>query len=208
MAPAIDTRFDRTGGRASVRQFVVVAALLLASTAAVPAAGGQPGPVSVRGERGVYRVAASFVTAQPAAVAHAVLTDYERIPDYMPDVRSSRVLERGTGRAVVEQEAVARVLFFSKQVRLVLDVQEAPAAIHFRDRSGASFVRYEGAWMLREEDGRAIVDYQLLAQPGFDVPEFILTRLLKRDAGRMIERLQAEIAARAARPAPGGTATR
>lgn len=208
MAPAPVTRLDRTGGRVSARQFFVVAALQLASTVAVPAASTQPGPVSVRGDGGVYRVAASFVTPQPMAVVHAVLTDYERIPQYMPDVRSSRVLERGTGRAVVEQEAVARVLFFSKQVRLVLDVQEAPAAIHFRDRSGASFVRYEGAWTLREQDGHAVIDYQLLAEPGFEVPEFILTRLLRRDAGRMIERLQAEITARAARPAAGASVAR
>ena len=208
MATAIVTRLDRTGGRASVRQFVVMTALLLISTAAVPAASTQPGPISVHGDRGVYRVAASFVTAQPMAVAHAVLTDYERIPRFMPDVRSSRVLERGSGRAVVEQEAVARVLFFSKQVRLVLDVQEAPAEIHFRDRSGASFVRYEGTWTLREQDGHAVIGYELLAEPGFDVPEFILTRLLKRDAGRMIERLQAEITARAARPAAGAPAAR
>ena len=150
----------------------------------------------------MYSVAARFDVPQAAGVALAVLSDYEQIPRFMPDVRSSRVLERGTGRAVVEQEAVARVLFFSKQVRLVLDVQETPATIHFRDRSGASFVRYEGLWTLREQDGHAVVGYELLAEPGFDVPEFILTRLLKRDAGRMIERLQAEITARAAQPAP------
>jgi hypothetical protein len=202
MAAAIVTRLDWTGGRLRARQSFVVAALLLASTVAVPAASTQPGPVTVRGDGGVYRVAASFSTDHPMAVAHAVLTDYERIPRFMPDVRSSRILERGTGRAVVEQEAVARVLFFSKQVRLVLDVQESPATIHFRDRSGASFVRYEGTWTLREHDGHAVIGYELLAEPAFDVPEFILTRLLKRDAGRMIERLQAEIADRATRPAP------
>jgi hypothetical protein len=201
MAPAIGTRLTRTGGRAGGRQFFVVAALLLTSAIAVPAASTQPGPVSVRGDGGVYRVAASFVTAQPMTVAHAVLTDYERIPRFMPDVRSSQVLERGVDRAVVAQEAVARVLFFSKQVRLVLEVQEAPASIRFRDRSHHSFVRYEGAWTLREQDGHAVIGYELLAQPGFDVPEFLITRLLKRDAVRMIERLQAEIVARGQAPA-------
>jgi hypothetical protein len=189
-------RRNTTGGGACLRRSFVVAWLCVAASMTVPAASTQPVPVSVRGDRGVYRVAATFGTPQPMTIAHAVLTDYEQIPRFMPDVRSSRVVERGTGSAVVEQEAVARVLFFSKQVRLVLEVQEAPASIRFRDRSGQSFIRYEGQWTLGEKDGHALIGYELLAEPGFDVPEFILTRLLKRDAGRMIEALRTEIAAR------------
>jgi hypothetical protein len=195
-AVAGHARRNTTGGGACLRRSFVVAGLFLATGLTLPAASTQPVPVTVHGERGVYRVAATFATPQPMTIAHAVLTDYEQIPRFMPDVRTSRVVERGTGRAVVEQEAVARVLFFSKQVRLVLEVQEAPASIRFRDRCGQSFVRYEGQWTLGEQDGHAVIGYELLAEPGFDVPEFILSRLLKRDAGRMIEALRAEIAAR------------
>jgi hypothetical protein len=116
----------------------------------------------------------------------------------MPDVRSSRVVERSATGVIVEQEAVARVLFFSKQISLRLDIQEDAGAIRFRDRSGRSFTRDEGRWLLREQDGHAVVTYELTAQPAFDVPGWVLTRLLKRDAERLIERLQAEIRARAA----------
>jgi ribosome-associated toxin RatA of RatAB toxin-antitoxin module len=171
--------------------------LLVLSLSTVRGASSQPTPVTVREADGVYHVAAVFTTSQPAAIARAVLTDYEQIPRFLPDVRASRVLERTDARVVVEQEAVARVLFFSKQVHLVLEVEEGPASIHFRDRCGRSFARYEGVWTLREENGRVKVAYQLTAKPAFDVPEFLLTRLLKRDADRMITRLQAEIAARA-----------
>jgi len=45
------------------------------------------------------------------------------------------------------------------------------------------------------------VTYELSAKPSFDVPEFLLKRLLKRDASQMIERLKAEVAARARQPA-------
>ena len=155
-------------------------------------------PVSVRRECGVYHVWATFASPQPLAIAHAVLTDYERLSRFMPDVRSSRVLERDTDRAVIEEEAVARVPFFAKPIHLVLEVQEAPVTIRFHDRSGESFVRYEGQWTLREQDGHTLIGYELLAEPRFDAPEFVLTRLLRRDVDQMIERLQAEIAARAA----------
>ena len=58
------------------------------------------------------------MTPQSSAVAHDVLTDYEAIPRFMPDVQSSRIVERGAASIVVEQEAVARVLFFSKRIHL------------------------------------------------------------------------------------------
>jgi len=149
----------------------------------------------VRRECGVYHVWATFATAQPLEVAHAVLTDYERMPRFMPDVRSSRILERVADGAVIEEEAVTRVLFFAKPIRLVLEVQEAPTTIRFRERSGESFVRYEGQWTLREQDGHTLIGYELLAEPAFDAPEFMLRHLLRREVDQMIERLQAEIAA-------------
>ena len=138
------------------------------------------------------------MTPQSSAVAQDVLTDYEAIPRFMPDVRSSRIVERRAASIVVEQEAVARVLFFSRRIHLLLEVHAEPGRIRFRDHCGQSFTRYEGVWTLSEREGHAVVTYELLARPAFDVPEFLLTRLLKRDADRMIGRLQTEIAARAA----------
>jgi hypothetical protein len=42
------------------------------------------------------------------------------------------------------------------------------------------------------------IAYILSAEPAFEVPRVVLTRLLKRDAADMIERLRMEIAARTA----------
>src|SRR5215213_3762875 len=116
-------RSTMTGGRAGARQSSVVAALFVASMVYGPTASSQTVPVSVHGEHGLYRVSATFTTPQPVAIGHAVLTDYEQIPRFLPNVLSSHVLERDASRTVVEQEAVAKVLFFSKRIRLVLDVR-------------------------------------------------------------------------------------
>jgi ribosome-associated toxin RatA of RatAB toxin-antitoxin module len=153
--------------------------------------------VSVREEGGVYWVSAHFTVPQAASVAQTVLTDYEQIPRFMPDVKASVVRERSEDRLVVEQEAVARLMLFSKRIYLRLEVQAADGTISFRDTSGRSFTRYEGAWRIAEKDGRTNVRYELRARPAFDVPAFVLTRLLKRDANQMIERLRTEIGARA-----------
>ncbi|HWK11209.1 MAG TPA: SRPBCC family protein, partial [Vicinamibacterales bacterium] len=76
--------------------------------------------------------------------------------------------------------------------------QEA-GTIRFRDRCGSSFERYEGTWRVAVSGAGSDITYELTAKPSFDVPEFILKRLLKRDSTRTIERLAAEITARSKR---------
>jgi carbon monoxide dehydrogenase subunit G len=182
---------------------LVAASLVLMMTAAMEAG---PAPsVTVREERGVYSVSARFVVAEPPAVVLAVLTDYENIPRFLPDVTSSVVRERSGSRAVVEQEAVSRMMMFAKKVHLMLDITEEGSAIRFRDSCGRSFEKYDGAWRVAPNGGGSEITYELTAKPGFDVPEFILKRLLKRDSTRTIERLSAEIGLRGRVRATTGT---
>ena len=201
---ALLSTFSLTGGgRTGVRHLLAWTAVILhgALVGMAPALAQAEPRVSVQETGGIYSVLATFSVSQPAAAVMSVLSDYDRIPRFMPDVRSSTVLERSDGHAVVEQEAVAKFLMFSKRIHLVLEVDETPGSLRFRDRCGASFSRYEGGWTLTETGDRTLIAYELTAHPSFDVPEFLLTRLLKRDSTRMIQRLQAEIAVRQ-QPAP------
>ena len=188
-----------SGGRRNARRSVAwLAAAALVSFPAVGTAQTSPDP-TVREASGVYFVSAVLSAAGPAAIALATLTDYEHIPQFMRAVKTSTVLERGDGHARVEQEAVASFLWFNRRIHLTLDIQEQPGTIHFTDRCGKSFERYEGTWTVTEREGRTTIGYELAAKPTFEVPEFLLKRLLKRDAQQMIAQLQTEIAARAAR---------
>ena len=195
MFAKIEHHAATTGGRLA-RRFVIPAMVVGAMlTAALPARAADE-QIAVREKDGTYDVRATFVVSQPASVVTAVLTDYVRIPHYMPEVRTSQLLERQDDRAVVEQEAVAKFLMFSRRVHLILEVQEAPMTIEFRDRCGQSFERYEGAWAMARNHNETTISYRLTAKPRFDVPNWLLVRLLKRDASDMVERLRAEIAAR------------
>jgi carbon monoxide dehydrogenase subunit G len=197
------THQQTAGGRTRARRLFVSIGLVLAAMPCAPLTASDDREshhaVTVLEEHGVYSVRARFEVPQSPAVALAVLTDYERIPRFMPGVQTSVVLERGSGRALIEQEAVSRLMMFSKRVHLVLEVSEGVDTVRFRDRSGRSFARYEGMWRLCEENGRTEIVYELIAQPSFDVPEFILKRLLRRDSGQMIESLKREMAARSGR---------
>lgn len=177
----------------------VTALVLLAATIAASAAAAvadEPA-ITVREAAGVYTVEASFTVDAPAAAVRAVLTDYDNIPKFMPDVRSSRVLDRENGFVRVEQHAVASFMMFSKDIHLVLMIEEGPEALRFGDTAGTSFSRYEGSWSFTPAATGTAVTYSLSARPSFSVPGFVLRRLLDRDARVMIESLRTEIAARA-----------
>ena len=193
-------RQQAAAGRARARRLICLLTVLLsmaAGTLAAHAPGGSRVDVSESG--GVYRVTAAFAVSEAPHDVITVLTDYARIPEFMPDVQSSKVLERTASGAVVEQVAVSKFMLFSKRVHLVLDVREDAGSIRFKDRCGRSFAEYEGEWIISEHDSVTVVDYRLTARPSFEVPAFVLKRLLKRDAAQLIDRLRAEIALHAAR---------
>lgn len=183
-------------GRHRARRLFICAALVaMTGGLSLAAPEGEP-QVTVNESAGVYRVAASFSVSAAPTVALAVLTDFERIPRFMPDMKTSNVLERGEEGTLVEQEAIARFMMFSKRVHLKLRVNERDGTIRFRDECGQSFSRYEGLWKITSHGDRTGIESQLGAKPKFDVPAFVLTRLMKRDAMQMIQRLQAEISSR------------
>ncbi len=188
-----------SGGRQDARRSLLALPVvwIVALPALALAGNGVSQPqVSVREQAGLYSVQAQFDVPQSVSAVLAVLTDYEDIPRFMPGLKSSIVRERSTERAVIEQEAVSRMMMFSKRIYLLLEVTEKSDALLFRDCAGRSFETYEGAWRLTEREGQTVIRYELRAKPTFDVPEFLLRRLLARDAKAMIEGLRREIAAR------------
>jgi ribosome-associated toxin RatA of RatAB toxin-antitoxin module len=193
-----------SGGRADVRRLFVFAGFVLAIGSHVAPlkatdARSSRDIVTVREERGIYFVDARFDLSATRQVVRAVLTDYNQIPRFMPGVMRSHVLDQIPGRTIVEQEAVSRFMMFSKRVHIVLEITEGTDVLTFRDQCGRSFARYEGRWQLSDGDRLTAVRYELVAQPSFEVPDFVLKRLLKRDAGHMIEGLRREIATRSKR---------
>ena len=179
--------------------FLIALAAAVASPTAAPAAQDAPPVVSVRAVDGVYTVDARFEIAAPSATVRDVLTDYAGIPRFMPDVRKSIVRERAGARVLVEQEAVSKVMMFSKTVHLLLDVHEGAYVLAFQDMCHASFVEYHGAWTLEPGASVTSVTYTLTAKPAFSVPPFMIKRLLDSNARNTIEHLRAETVRRATR---------
>jgi carbon monoxide dehydrogenase subunit G len=190
------TVLSRAGGALVRRLLFATVALLVLPTQghAAPAPDGDT-DVTVVETSGVYHVTARFHVQQPLARVAAVLTDYERLPRFMPEIKTSIVRERTAERTLVEQEAVSRVLLFSRRVHLILDVRREGDGLAFTDLCGRSFVTYAGAWRLVADETGTSVTYQLTAQPRSDVPSVVVKRVVKSDATTLLNRLRTEFAA-------------
>jgi len=175
---------------------VILCVPALGAPLVAPADTDPPADLVVAVENGTYSVTAHFDVPEPPGVALAVLSDYEQIPRFMPGVRTSVILERTSRHVIIEQAAVSQYMMFSKDVHLVLQVTEDGNTLRFVDRAHDSFTLYEGTWRVTPKDGGtggATVTYAVTARPAFDVPGFILKRLLRRDSRQMVESLRREI---------------
>jgi ribosome-associated toxin RatA of RatAB toxin-antitoxin module len=198
------TAGGRTGvrRRSAVRRLVLALVLLLPLTVSAWAAGDPDNDgeteVTVEEAEGLYTITARFTVPAPPAIVLEVLTDYDDIPRFLPNVRASRLVERQGGHALVEQEAVVKLMFFSTRIHLLLSIDEGPRSLRFVDRSGKSFTRYEGAWTVVERGDLVEVRYTLTANPSFEAPGFLIRRLMQRDASDQIRRLRREMTIRTA----------
>jgi ribosome-associated toxin RatA of RatAB toxin-antitoxin module len=136
----------------------------------------------------VYQIRSSgTVEATPAAVWR-ILTDYNHLADYLPNLTSTRVVSRSGDRAIVEQLGTARFLFFSRTIRLLVQVNErAPDRIDIGLIEGDMKV-YRASWELSPVAGATgtRVVYSATIVPKFDVPGIVGTSVVKKDVARMM----------------------
>jgi ribosome-associated toxin RatA of RatAB toxin-antitoxin module len=128
-----------------------------------------------RGE--VVEVNARAVVDAPHELIWATLTDYANFPDFVPGMRSSRILERRGPTALVHQQGEAKFLFFSHQIDVLVETTErAPSLIEIRLVRG-SLRQLTGRYEL-EKLATAAGDRQVLRWIGTIEPESGLPPLI------------------------------
>ena len=143
--------------------------------------------VDAAGEQ-VFEVNASgTVKAAPAAV-WKVLTDYESMPEFVPDLKRNKVMSRTGNRVIIEQSGVARFLFLSRKINLVVQAAEEPTtAIDITLVTGDMKV-YSCRWeMTALPDGGTRITYTGRMVPKFYVPGMLGSNIIRRDIERMMK---------------------
>lgn len=146
----------------------------------------------------VYEVNASGEVAAAPAAVWRILTDYDRMAEFVPDLRSTRVLSRSGDEATIEQVGVARLLFFQRDIRLVVQAREQPISQIDISLVDGDMRVYRCTWRLVPvpETGGTRVFYSGEMAPKFYVPGMLGANLIRSD----VEKMMAAVLQRLDRP--------
>jgi ribosome-associated toxin RatA of RatAB toxin-antitoxin module len=138
-------------------------------------------------------VAAVLIRA-PAEQVWGVMIDCSRAPEFVPNLRSCRVLERGPGRRLVEHRVKPHPLLPAFTYRFEERWQEL-RQIAFR-RVGGDLAAMEGSWDLEPVGDATLVRYRVSINPGFPVPRWSIRRALRHDIPRLLGALRDRVEGR------------
>ncbi|MFT5642744.1 MAG: ribosome-associated toxin RatA of RatAB toxin-antitoxin module [Janthinobacterium sp.] len=148
----------------------------------------------------LYQVDASATVHTPLAAAWKILTDYERMSEFVPELASAKILSRAGNQIVIEQFGAARFLFIAKPIHLIVRATETPmSAIDIALISG-NMQHYEARWELRpalsgpNPAGSVRIIYRGRLMPDFYVPGLFGVSMVRHDIRRMMQAVLARLA--------------
>lgn len=202
---APQTRHDDRFEGARRRRFLASGAALIGSALARPALAGPgivvprraevPGPsVSVDRDGDTLVVHAQTDVAASAALVFATLADYDRLAEFIPDVTSSRTLERHGASALVEQRGRAAFGPFEQWFTLRMAIEEAPGAWIRATAAGGDFKRFDARYELTTVGESATrIDYVAMLEPTAGVPPLVgvplMRGLIRRQFAAMVDEI-------------------
>ncbi|MEO0868210.1 MAG: SRPBCC family protein [Cyanobacteria bacterium J06642_11] len=120
--------------------------------------------------------------AIPCALEHVwqVLTDYERLAEFVPNLTESRLLNRPDGGIRLEQIGAQCFLNFKFCARVILDMTETfPRELGFSMVEG-DFKKFMGKWSLQPaiigSQSATVLSYELVVQPPLAMPVQLIER--------------------------------
>lgn len=131
------------------------------------------------------QITAKVQIAQPVEQIWKVLTDYESLADFLPNLAKSRLIEHPNGGIRLEQVGSQRLLNFNFSARVVLDLEEYfPKEINFRMVEG-DFKGFSGSWCLEPYSLGEYVGtnlcYTIQVWPKLTMPVGIIENRLSKD---------------------------
>jgi ribosome-associated toxin RatA of RatAB toxin-antitoxin module len=136
----------------------------------------------------MYEVDATGTVAAPLTKVWRILTGYERMAEFVPDLESCKVLSRNGNEVIIEQFGVARFLFMSKSIHLIVRATEQPMSSIDISLISGDMKHYESHWELIPvpETGGTKVVYSGRLIPNFYVPGILGAKMIRSDIERMM----------------------
>ena len=181
-----------------MRTLYKLLALALLAAQAAAACGADDVAVEVERKGRSFAVRAGATVAAPVSLVWEVLTDYERLPQFIPGISKSIVQAREANRVVVEQTGEARFLVFSFPIEVRLEVRESPQTSVVSRAVAGNLRRMEGRYELHLEGGSVRLRYTGEMEPDFGIPRVLGTLLVRSMVEEQFTAMVAEIERRAA----------
>lgn len=180
------------------RRNTVAAALLLAATlAAQPAAAAGEIRFEADGEGELITIIASADMQVDPRTVWAVISDYDRLAEFIPDMHSSRVIRRDGDQVLVEQTGEFGFLFFRQPVEVRLSVAESPPRRIVARAVGGNLRSLEGRYVVESLPGGEVrLSYSGRLVSGFQVPPFVSRMAVRNTMARQFQALVQEIVRR------------
>jgi ribosome-associated toxin RatA of RatAB toxin-antitoxin module len=146
------------------------------------------------------RLAAQLMLPLPIQSLWEVLTDYEQLTQFIPNLESSRILNRNGSTVLLEQVGCQKFvgLRFSASVRLELEERREQGVLRFRMVAG-DFRRFEGSWIVCLDPRGIRVRYELLVQACRGMPIALIEQRLRDDLATNLRAVALEALKREAR---------
>lgn len=141
-------------------------------------------------------VNASVLMEVDERIAWEVLSDYGNLAQFIPDMKTSRVVSRDGNRVVVEQKGEFGFFFYRQPVNVVLEVLEEPRRRIDARRISGNIRDLETHYELKASDGGVKLDYVGRFIPEFSVPPLFGLPLVRRVVERRFRAMVEEIVRR------------
>jgi carbon monoxide dehydrogenase subunit G len=153
--------------------------------------------VTTAGQGGTITVAASAEMAVEAGTAWNVITDYDHLAEFIPDMQSSRVIRHDGDQLLVEQRGSLGFLFFQQPIEVTLSVIEAPQRGIEAHAVSGNMAEMDGRYGLETlPSGLVRLSYSGRLVPDFPVPPVVGRIAVRSVLERQFNALVAEIVRR------------
>ena len=181
---------------ASTRFRVALLFALAAAPGLVHAAGAEAIETHIERQGEYITVNASALLQVDARIAWEVLSDYDHLAQFIPDVKSSRVVSRGGNRLLVEQKGEFGFFFYRQPVEVMLEVVEEPRRRIDARRISGNIRDLETYYELKASGPGLKLDYGGRFIPEFSVPPFFGMAMVRRIIERRFRAMVDEIVRR------------
>ena len=182
------------------RRRLLQLALSVALSVIVAAVGAAPTDPDIKIEHNgsVYSMRIELPVAADPATVWQVLSDYDHLAGFLPNLRTSRIISAPGEPLRIEQRGETGFLFFTFSVDVELAIEETPPLrLGFRAIRG-NMRNMRGEWRIVRTDAGSRMEYESEMEPDFWVPPLIGPAVVRRDVSNQVAGLVREIMRRQA----------